>query len=236
MNKLRCLIVDDEPVARKIIREFVGQVNDLVVVGEFENTFKTEAFLKYEQADLMFLDIEMPKLSGVGWLKKTAKKPMIILTTAFTKYAVEGYELDIIDYLVKPISFSRFLKAVQKAKEFSSAKNNNRALHLSWLFVRSDKRIEKIELDDIMYIESLGNYINIHTKDKSIVAYLTLKAFEIQLPASGFFKIHQSFVINLAKMEAIEGATVQLNNKLLPVSRSYRDSFMKMIEQRLVKR
>lgn len=236
MKKLKCIIVDDEPVARKIIREFVQQINYLQLVGEFENAFKTENFLKHEHVDLVFLDIEMPKLSGVDWLKKSDVKPLVILTTAFTKYALEGYELDIIDYLLKPISFNRFLKAVQKAKDFISIKNNSDEVNPSWLFIRSDKRIEKIELDDILYIESTGNYINIHTKDKSIVAYLTLKTIETELSPSGFIKIHQSFIVSFSKIEAIEGNTVKLNNKLLPISRSYRDAFMKMIEERLVKR
>src|SRR5258706_3010019 len=135
MKKLKCIIVDDEPVARKIIREFVEQVNFLMLTGEFENAFKAENFLKQEQADLVFLDIEMPKLSGINWLRKSDIKPLVILTTAFTKYALEGYELDIIDYLLKPISFNRFFKAVQKAKEFISIKNNSNNANPSWLFV-----------------------------------------------------------------------------------------------------
>ena len=177
----------------------------------------------------------MPKLSGVDWLKKSDIKPLVILTTAFTKYALEGYELDIIDYLLKPISFNRFLKAVQKAKDFISIKNNNNS-NPSWLFVRSDKRIEKIEFDNILYIESTGNYIHIHTKDKNIIAYLTLKAIEAELPSSTFIKIHQSFIVSFSKIEAIESNTVKLNNKLLPIGRSYRDAFMKLVEERLVKR
>jgi DNA-binding LytR/AlgR family response regulator len=236
MKKLKCIIVDDEPVARKIIREFVEQVNFLVLTGEFENAFKAENFLKHEQADLVFLDIEMPKLSGVDWLKESDVKPLVILTTAFAKYALEGYELDIIDYLLKPISFNRFLKAVQKAKDFISIRNNSNEVNPSWLFVRSDKRIEKIELDDILYIESTGNYINIHTKDKNIIAYLTLKAIENELPTSGFVKIHQSFIVSFSKIEAIEGNTLKVNNTMLPIGRSYRDAFMKVVDERLVKR
>lgn len=237
MKKIKCIIVDDEPVARKIIREFAGQVNFLSLTGEFENAVKAENFLKNEQADLVFLDIEMPKLSGLAWLKRSAVKPLVILTTAFPEYALEGYELDIIDYLLKPIAFSRFLKAVQKAKDFMDMKNAGyNAAMPSWLFVRSEKRIEKIELNDITYIESTGNYITIHTKEKDIVAYLTLKGIESELPSSGFIKIHQSFIVNFSGIEAIEGSQVKINNKALPIGRSYKDVFMKMIEERLVKR
>lgn len=237
MRKIKCIIVDDEPVARKIIREFAEQVNFLTLAGEFENAVKAESFLRNEQVDIVFLDIEMPKLSGLDWLKRSAIKPLVILTTAFPEYALEGYELDIIDYLLKPISFSRFLKAVQKAKDFISMRNaGNHSAVPSWLFVRSDKRIEKIEPGDILYIESTGNYIHIHTKDKSIMAYLTLKGIESELPPSGFVKIHQSFIVNFSKIEVIEGNQVKVNNKMLPIGRSYRDVFMKLIEERLVKR
>ena len=204
MKKISCIIVDDEPIARKIIREFVEQVPFLTLAGEFENALKAEVFLRNENANLVFLDIEMPKLSGLDWLKKSAVKPAVILTTAFPKYALEGYELDILDYLLKPISFARFLKAVQKAKEFSDLKlNGNNLSTPSWLFVRTEKRIEKIEMADILYIESVGNYVNINTGGRNILAYLTLKGIENQLPATDFIKIHQSFLVNFSKINSV---------------------------------
>src|SRR3569833_294079 len=177
MKRMRCIIVDDEPIARKILQEFVEQVPFLELVAYFENDAKTEAFLQNNHADLMLLDIEMPKVSGLELLKKADIKPLVILTTAFPQYALEGYELDIIDYLLKPFAFSRFLKAVQKAKDFADMKNNKAAnIFSSYLFVRSEKRIEKIELKDILYVESLGNYVSICTENKKIIAYLTLKS------------------------------------------------------------
>ena len=237
MKKLRCLIVDDEPVARKILREFVEQVPFLELAGECDNAFKADAFLSGEKADIMFLDIEMPKLSGLEFLKKLAVKPMVILTTAFPEYALEGYELDIIDYLLKPVSFSRFLKAVQKGKEFADLKNASTPNPFaSYLFVRSDKRIEKIELPAILYIESMGNYVNIYTENKKILAYLTLKGIESQLPVNEFIKIHQSFLVSCARIEAIEGNQVRIKDKSLPISRNYRDAVMQMVEQRMLKR
>lgn len=237
MKRIKCIIVDDEPVARKIIREFVGQVSFLTLIGEFENAIKAEAFLTTEKIDLVFLDIEMPKLSGLEWLKKSMVKPLVILTTAFPKYALEGYELDIVDYLLKPVSFSRFLKAVQKAKEFAEMKDvSNNLSAPTWLFVRSEKRIEKIELSEILYIESIGNYVNITTKERSILAYLTLKGIESQLPATEFIKVHQSFLVNFSKIESIESNQLKIKDKMIPVSRSYRDTFMRMIDDRLLKR
>lgn len=237
MKKMRCIIVDDEPVARKILREFTAQVPFLELAGEFENAQKTKTFLHADHADLMFLDIEMPKLSGLDYLKRSTVDPLVILTTAFPEYALEGYELDIIDYLLKPIAFNRFLKAVQKAKEYNELRYNNTvAANPTYLFVRSEKRIEKVELKDILYIESFGNYVNIHTGQKKIVAYLTLKGLESQLPAQEFIKIHQSFLVSFSHISAIEGNQVFINNKPLPISRNYRESVMNIVEQRLLKR
>lgn len=237
MKKITCIIVDDEPVARKILREFTQQVPFLELVGEFENAIKTKAFLQNDTADLMFLDIEMPKLSGLEFLKKTVVKPLVILTTAFPEYALEGYELDIIDYLLKPVAFARFTKSVQKAKEYIGLRNTTLPASTDgYFFVRSEKRIEKIEIKDILYIESMGNYVNIYTEDKKIVAYLTLKGLESQLPPNEFIKIHQSFLVACAKIKTIEGNQVLLKNKPLPISRNYKEAVMQMVEQRLLKR
>jgi DNA-binding LytR/AlgR family response regulator len=237
MKKMRCIIVDDEPVARKILREFTAQVPFLELAGEFENVAKTKAFLHTDHADLMFLDIEMPRMSGLDYLKRSTVDPLVILTTAFPEYALEGYELDIIDYLLKPIAFSRFLKAVQKAKEYNELRQTQPVVaNPTYLFVRSEKRIEKIELKDILYIESFGNYVNIHTEQKKILAYLTLKGLESQLPAQEFIKIHQSFLVSFSRISAIEGNQVFINNKPLPISRNYREGVMRVVEQRMLKR
>jgi DNA-binding LytR/AlgR family response regulator len=234
---MRCIIVDDEPVARKILREFTAQVPFLELAGEFENVARTKAFLHSDHADLMFLDIEMPKMSGLDYLKKSTVDPLVILTTAFPEYALEGYELDIIDYLLKPVAFSRFLKAVQKAKEYNDLRHTQQVVaHPTYIFVRSEKRIEKVELKDILYIESFGNYVNIHTEQKKILAYLTLKGLESQLPVQEFIKIHQSFLVSFSRISAIEGNQVFINNKPLPISRNYREGVMKVVEQRMLKR
>jgi len=236
-RKMKCIIVDDEPVARKILREFTEQVPFLELTGEFETAVKAETFLNHNPADILFLDIEMPKLTGLEFLKRAAIKPLVILTTAYPEYALEGYELDIIDYLLKPIPFNRFLKAVQKAKEYAELKTATSVHPLaSGLFVRSERRIEKIELKNILYIESMGNYVNIYTENKKIIAYLTLKGLESQLPANDFIKIHQSFLVSFAHINAIEGNNVKIKDKLLPISRNYRDAVMQVIEQKMLKR
>ncbi len=237
MKKLRCIIVDDEPIARKVLQEFIEQVPFLEATGQFENALKAEVFLKNNPVDLMLLDIEMPKLSGLDFLKNLTVQPMVILSTAFPQYALEGYELDIIDYLLKPVAFNRFLKAVQKAREYAELKDaaSPAGLH-PWIFVRSEKRIEKIELSNILYIESLGNYVNIYTENKKMIVYLTLKGLEAQLPSADFIRIHQSFLVATSKIEAIEDNMVVMKGKTLPISRHYRDGLMQLVEQRLLKR
>jgi len=237
MKKLSCIIIDDEPVARKILQEFVERVPFMDLHGKFENAAKANLFLQDNEIDLIFLDIEMPKISGLQFLQNLVIKPLVILTTAFPQYALEGYELDIIDYLLKPFAYNRFLKAVQKAKDYSELKNATSAnLFSSYLFVKSDKRIEKIEIKDMLYVESLGNYVTIHLDNKKIIAYLTLKGLESSLPAFEFIKIHQSYLVACSKISAIEGNEIKLGNITLPISRNHRDAVMKMVEQRLLKR
>jgi len=241
MKKLSCIIVDDEPVARKILEEFTEQVPFLDLLGKFESAMKAEEFLKNHRPDIIFLDIEMPKVSGLQMLKRVNIESMVILTTAFPQYALDGYELDIIDYLLKPFALHRFLKAVQKAKDFHEMKTHPIATgsgHTppSYIFIKSDKRIEKVELSDILYAEVLGNYLTIYTDRKKIIAYLTMKSLESQLPPSDFIKIHQSFLVNRSKIESVEGNDLMVGTKSLPISRNYRDGVTNLINQRLLKR
>lgn len=237
MKKLSCIIVDDEPIARKILQEFTEQVPYLDLIGKFESAMKAEGFLKGNQPDIIFLDIEMPKVSGLQMLKRIHVESLVIVTTAFPQYALDGYELDIIDYLLKPFALHRFLKAVQKAKDFFEMKRQSGNAQLpSYIFIKSEKRIEKVELSDILYAEVLGNYITLYTDRKAIVAYLTMKSLEGQLPADDFIKIHQSFLVNRCKIESLEGNDLKVGTKSLPISRNYRDSVTSLINQRLLKR
>lgn len=237
MRKLRCVIADDEPVARKILKEFIEQVPFLIFAGEFDNALKTHAFLQDNSADLLFLDLEMPKLKGLDYLKTYPVKPLTILTTAFPQYALEGYELDVVDYLLKPIAFKRFLKSVHKAKELVDMKETITAeMDSSYIFVRTEKRIEKIDLQAILYIESTGNYVSIFTESKKIIAYLTLKGLQSQLAGKRFIKIHQSYMVSCSQIDAIEGNEIKIHNKTLPISRKYREAVMQMVEDRLLKR
>jgi len=237
MKKLTCIIIDDEPIARKILQEFTEQVPFLDLVGKFENAMKAEEFLKINQPDIIFLDIEMPKVSGLQMLKRNTVESMVIVTTAFPQYALDGYELDIIDYLLKPFALHRFLKAVQKAKDFYEMKTQSgNTQSPSYIFIKSEKRIEKVELDEILYAEVLGNYITIHTDRKPIIAYLTMKSLESQLSSAAFIKIHQSFLVNRSKIDSVEGNDLKVGTKSLPISRNYRDSVTSLIKERLLRR
>ena len=237
MKKLNCIIIDDEPVARKILEEFTEQVPYLELHGKFESAMKAEDFLRNNKPDLIFLDIEMPKVSGLQMLKRFNIESMVILTTAFPQYALDGYEFDIIDYLLKPFALHRFLKAVQKAKDFADLKTQSENQSApSYIFIKSDKRIEKVELHDILYAEVLGNYVTIVTERKKIIAYLTMKSLESQLPGGQFIKIHQSFLVNHSHIESVEGNELKVGSRLLPISRNYRESVTTLINQRLLKR
>jgi DNA-binding LytR/AlgR family response regulator len=237
MKKLSCIIVDDEPVARKILQEFTEQVPFLDLLGKFESAMKAEEHLENNRPDIIFLDIEMPKVSGLQMLKRIKIESMVILTTAFPQYALDGYEFDIIDYLLKPFALHRFLKAVQKARDFYDMKNQpGSAQPPSYIFIKSEKRIEKVELSDILYAEVQGNYMTIHTDRKSIVAYLTMKSLQSQLSPTDFMKIHQSFLVNCSKIDSVEGNDIRIGTRSLPISRNYRDGVTNLINQRLLKR
>jgi DNA-binding LytR/AlgR family response regulator len=237
MNQLKCIIADDEPVARKILKEFIEQVPGLELAGQFENVAKTESWLQENKADILLLDIEMPRMSGMQYLKSFRIEPLVILTTAYPEYALEGYELNVIDYLLKPIAFNRFVKAIQKAKDYLElTEKPTKSANSSFMFVRSDRRIEKIELNQILFIESFGNYAYINTATKKIIAYLTLRSIESQLPEQEFIRVHKSYLINLSKIESIDDNQIRMNNHSIPVSRSHSEELMKMVQKRLLKR
>jgi DNA-binding LytR/AlgR family response regulator len=229
MKKITCIIVDDEPVARKVLQEFIAQVPWLDLAAQLDSVRTTEAFLRLHKPDLLFLDIEMPKMSGLEFLKRCVVQPPTILTTAYPEYALECYDLDVIDYLLKPIAFGRFVKAVERAREWMYPPPTS-------LFVRTQRRIEKIEIAGISHVESVGNYVNIFLGAKKITAYLTLKGVGQQLPVQTFVKVHQSYLVNFSRIEAIEGNQVVVQGKALPLGRNYKEALMRMVEERMLKR
>jgi len=237
MKKIKCLVVDDEPVARKVIKEFIEETSFLSFSYEAESAIQAERLLKQENIELVFLDIEMPKLSGIEWLKKTVFKPMIIISTAYPEFALESYDLDVMDYLVKPVSPARFRKATLRAKEYYDLKDSHKSeTNHDWIFVRTERMIEKLHFAEIYFIESVGNYVKIHTTNNIIMAYLTLKSIEEQLPDNLFIKIHQSYIINISHLKTIERNIASVANSSLPISRAFSATLRKLIDEKTLKR
>jgi DNA-binding LytR/AlgR family response regulator len=229
--KLNCLIIDDEPMARKGLEEYIADTDFLHRVASCETAIKSSAFLSGQKVDLIYLDIHMPKLSGIDFLKTLKHPPLTILTTAFPDYALEGYTLDVIDYLLKPITFDRFLKASRKALEFLELKNRAQSppTDSDYFFVRCDNKYEKIFFDDVSHIEALQNYAIIHALGRKLITYITLTSLENQLPADRFIKVHKSFIVSVSHVTAIEGHEIIMAQARIPVSRTLHDEVIQKI-------
>lgn len=234
--KIKCLIVDDEPIARKILQEFVEELEWLRLVGQAESPLKAINLMAQNAIDLLFLDIEMPQISGLELLKNLNNPPEVIITTAYPHYALDGFELDVLDYLLKPISMERFLKAALKAKAFFEQKNQLSSSTANYFFIKCDGKIERIELHELLYVKALENYIIIQTTQKKYITYLTMKGLEEYLPTDQFVKIHKSYLVPIAKIDRIEGNEVHIGQEKLPLSRNLRADVLQRIDEKLVKR
>lgn len=238
--KLKCLVIDDEPIARQGLQEYIGEIDFLSLVGSCENAIKAAQLLNEQKIDLIYLDIHMPKVSGIEFLKTLRTPPMVILTTAFPDYAIEGYSLDVIDYLVKPVTFERFLKATQKAFEVAALKRiatGQRNQMQEYFFVKADGKYEKINFSDILYVEALQNYVVIHTREKKLITYVTLSGIEGQLPEELFIKVHKSFIISIPHIRSIDGSEILIGTARIPISRNLKENVVaRIIGNNLFKR
>jgi len=234
---INCLVVDDEPIARKGILEYIDQVEFLYAAGVCKNAIEASVALQNNPIDLVFLDIQMPKLTGIDFLKNLPDPPLVIFTTAFPEYAIDSYELNVLDYLLKPISFERFFKAVAKAQAQLNFKIKQDPLTAeSYFFIKSNQKLEKILFLDILYFEALSNYVIVHTKSKKHIVYMSFKAMESQLPPSHFIKIHKSFIVAVNAIQTIDNDELLLPGHALPISKSYRSSVMDKVEKKMFKR
>jgi DNA-binding LytR/AlgR family response regulator len=230
MKKMNYVIVDDEPLAHKVILSYAEQLEELNLVGQAYSAKETLSLLKDKQVDLIFLDIEMPKMKGIDLLPTLKTKPMVILTTAYEQYALKGYELDAVDYLLKPFELARFVKAVNKAHELwtnqSIKPSGETIVKTKSIFVKSDKTVHQIKLEDIQYLESDTGYVKIHLANmKSILTNKTLQEFEEML-SDDFIRIHKSFIIPISKIEKMEGNLISIDNRKLPIGRNYKKLFL----------
>jgi DNA-binding LytR/AlgR family response regulator len=227
---LKTLVIDDEPLAQNILRTYAGDVDSIEIKGYCNNAVEAMQILEKQSIDLIFLDINMPKLSGIEFLKALKNPPLVILTTAYTDYAMEGYELNVLDYLAKPFSFARFLKAVQKAEQqFQLIQKTIITEKPESVFIRSNKKTYQVKFSDIVYIEGLGDYIKIFTVKTHLVTNYSMKKMEELLPENEFYRIHKSHIVNLKKIVAIEGNMIELPNIKLTIGSNYRTEFFSKI-------
>lgn len=224
---ITCLIIDDEPLARELLKDYLADCPGIQCLGEFKNALEAREFLKQNKVDLLFLDINMPKLTGLDFLKTLNQKSQVILTTAYPEYALEGYELDVTDYLLKPFSFKRFLQAIQKAE--NNLKNNGSD---EMIMVRADKRTWPIPLKEIVCIESDGDYVVIHTEKKKIMTYDTLKQLSDKLPSDKFQRVHKSWIVSLSHIEYHEGNLLKVGIHEIPIGKVWRDEVKKWLGNR----
>jgi len=234
----RCLAVDDEAYASDIIASFINKTPFLELVGTTTNAFEALNMVQENKVDLVFLDIQMPELTGIQFLKICGGKCKVILTTAYPEYALDGFDLDVVDYLLKPISYERFYKAAQKAQQIISPAQYevlpapNQAN--DFIFVKGDTKNKfiKVNYNEILYIEGLKNYVSVYTENQRIVTYQALRELETQLPQPPFYRVHKSYIISLEKIRMIDGNALYIGDQSIPIGDTYREEFFKIVREK----
>jgi DNA-binding LytR/AlgR family response regulator len=235
-DKIRCVVTDDEPFARKGLQGYIEQIDFLELKGVCENALELNSLLKKESVDLLFLDIEMPYVTGIDFLKNITSPPKVIFTTAYEKYALQGFELEVLDYLLKPISFERFMRAANKAFDYFRGQQAP-ASGEDYIFVKADSKLEKIHFSDILFIEALENYVAIYTGEKKIITHLTLKMLQDKLPHGAFIQPHKSYIVSIGKISSIEGNILHVLHYQVPISKYQKEEIMeKIVNSKLLKR
>lgn len=225
-------IIDDEPIAHRIIEGYCADLPYLKKMGNAYNVFEASELLSQQKADLVFLDINMPKMTGFEWLKTVSHPPQIIVTSAYKEYALEGYELDIVDYLLKPFSFARFLKAINKinpSKNTAPMQASFKTGEKNHFFLKGDKQHHQIHLDAILFVEALGNYVKVHLKDGMIVSHEKISGLETLLPKDTFLRVHKSFIVATQKIERIQGNLIYLKGHKIPIGQTYKSKIVDLL-------
>ena len=232
--KIRCIVVDDEALARKYLKDYISKVPFLELLGDFNSPLKASELLAQGIVDLMFLDIQMPDITGLDFLRSLNKRPFVILTTAYKEYALEGYELDIIDYLLKPFSFDRFLKSVNKVnmlmvnkekKSEPKSDYNQTDFHDDYIIIRADRKYYKINYDDLIFIEGQKAYVTFHSEGKkNVTALASLKELEDKLPEKKFIRIHKSYIVSVKKIDSLDGNMIEIAGEKLPIGKSFKSN------------
>jgi len=225
---IRCIAVDDEAYASAIIANHIIKTPFLKLVGTTTNAFEALELVQKDLIDVVFLDIQMPELSGIQFLKICGEKCKVVLTTAYPQYAVEGFDLEVVDYLLKPVSYDRFYKAALKIQVLFEKKHSN-----EFMFIKGDAKNKffKINYDEILYIEGLKNYLSIYTSTQRIITYQTLRELEVQLPSPPFYRVHKSYIISTTHVKMIDGNTIYISDQSIPIGETYKEEFFKMIKK-----
>lgn len=234
---MTCLAVDDEPLALDLLEDNIRKVTSLKLVRKCSNAIEANHFLQEHPVDLLFLDIQMPGISGIQFLQGLSKTPpMVILITAYEKYAVEGYNLDVVDYLLKPVSFERFLKAINKAADKFKGKVQTAIAKADYLFVNSEYNLVRIDLNDIAYVEGLKDYVKIYllSSSRPVITRMSMKSLEEKLPPERFVRVHKSFIIALSKIESIRKGRISLLKAIIPISEHFKDNLYRFIDPKSV--
>ncbi len=236
--KTKCLIVDDEPLARDLMRNHIEKLDNFEIVCECGDAMKALKELRDQKIDLMFMDLQMPQITGIEFLKILKNPPKVIITTAYREYAVDGFELDVVDYLLKPITFERFLKSVNKYYQITQDESTVTAPVSEiiqpaepFIYVKENKRVIKVLLNEILYVEGLSEYVQIYTDKKKIITKTTLASLEEKLPGESFLRIHKSFIVSLHRIEAFTASTIEVPGKELPIGRSFKNSVFHALQQ-----
>ena len=229
---ISCIVIDDEPLAIELLKKYIAKIYFLELKGAFTDPFEAKKLLESTPVDILFLDIQMPDINGIEFSKIITKEIAVIFTSAFSEYAVEGFNVDAIDYLLKPIEYDRFLKSVYKAKEYLDY-INNQEIQEGYIFVKSDYQMVKINLKDILYIEGLDDYIKIHLPQKPVLTLMTLKTISQKLPPREFMRVHRSYIVPVSKIENVSKSKIKIAGREIPIGVSYSESFFAAMDKKL---
>lgn len=240
---MKCIIIDDEALARRLLKDHISKIPELELVAVCESPLQARTVIANENIDLIFLDIQMPELTGVDFLKTLKTRPLTIFITAYPDYALQSYELDVIDYLLKPVSFERFYQAVSKAIDYFSYRKTdlpplqsvaNDVYDKGYFYAKADYKIVRINFREILFVEGLKEYVQIHTENKKVVTYFSMHKMEELLPDDSFLRVHKSYIINLQKIDAIQGNRISIAGRQVPVSKTQREEFLLKINKLLI--
>ena len=231
---MTCVAIDDEPIALEVLEEYISKTPNLELLKTFTDAFKAIEYIKENKVQVLFLDIQMPQITGIQLMKSLSEPPLVIFTTAYSNYAIEGFNLNAIDFLLKPFEYERFLKATNKASEYISYKERpaEAVTTSSFIFVKSDYQIVKIDLSDISMIEGMDDYVKIFTSKKMILSNMTMKDILSKLPSSNFTRVHRSFIVSLNHIESVRNKRIKIGEKFIPVGDSFADSFYKLLGEK----